>query len=448
MDEPIPSSFISTSPLGTALNRILSADEIVIGSQPSYQLCKDIYIYHPLGAKMAEAPVSLAQSQDREISVPNAPEEAVEAFLKEWEDLEASRYIFNTNVQARIYGLTSLVIGTVGADQSQPVDLKDLWKQKIYFNVFDPLNTSGLIVDQDPNSPTFQKHGDIVCQGTRYHRSRTLTVQNEESLYIAWSDAAFSFSGRSVYLRALYPLKSFLNSMRTDDLVLRKAGVFIAKQKAPGTIVDRVMQTLWGIKRAILKQSEIDNVISIGIEEDVSTLNMQNVQVYDIARNNVIKNIATADNMPAKLLTQEAFVEGFGEGTEDAKAVAQYADRFRIKMAPIYRWFDVICMYRAWNEEWYETIRERHPEEYGDVPYSVAFYAWKNAFKATWPSLLKEPPSELVQVDDVKLKAAIALVQVLSPLLDPVNGARLIQTIYDNLNSHELLFEGANFELD
>lgn len=436
------------SGLGSALTDVLMADDIQPGSEPSYQLCKAIYLYHPLGGKMAEAPVALAQSQEREVVVQTGPKEVVDAYLKEWKNLEATRIIANEATQSRVYGLATVAMMIEGKATTDPIELKDLWKEKIAFNVWDPINTSGLIVDQDPNSPTFQKHGDITCGGKRYHRSRTLTMMNEESIYIAWTSSSFAYSGRSCYQRGLYPLKSFINSMITDDLILQKAGVFVTKLKSPGSIIDDAMRWMGLGKRNIIKQARTSNVISIGLEESVETLNLSNVQVYDLARNNNIKNIATSDNMPAKLLTQEAFVEGFGEGTQDAYAVAQYGERFRAKMEPIYEWFDTITMYRAWNEEFYATIQEQYPEEYGSMDYLEAFYLWKNGFQAVWPSLIREPPSEEVNVDDVRLKALIAVVQVFAPLLDPDNMAKMIEWACDQLGERESLFGGDGPLLD
>ena len=63
--------------LGTNLQALLMADDIVPGAAPSYQICKTIYLYHPMGAKMVDTPISLAQSQPRTISVPDAPEDMV-----------------------------------------------------------------------------------------------------------------------------------------------------------------------------------------------------------------------------------------------------------------------------------------------------------------------------------------------------------------------------------
>jgi hypothetical protein len=64
--------------------------DIEPGDQPSYELCKTIWAAHPLGAKMVEAPIAMAQSQEREISVPDSPEEMVrDAFQREWKAIGA-----------------------------------------------------------------------------------------------------------------------------------------------------------------------------------------------------------------------------------------------------------------------------------------------------------------------------------------------------------------------
>ena len=59
------------------LMQMLMGEDIQPGTEPSYQLCKTIYIYHPLGGKMAEGPIKLAQSQERKVTIQGAPDEAV-----------------------------------------------------------------------------------------------------------------------------------------------------------------------------------------------------------------------------------------------------------------------------------------------------------------------------------------------------------------------------------
>lgn len=443
--------------LSGELRTLLESDDLRPGDDVSYALCKAIFIGHPLGAKMAETPIRLAQSQDREIQIPDSPEDDVkDAFVAEWNRIDATRLILNLGTQSRVYGIASIVMGEKGpngkplGDSTAPVDLKTLWQKELFFNVLDPLNTAGsLVTSQDPNSALYQKWGDLYVQGERYHRSRSIVLMNEEPLYISWTTSAFGFVGRSVYQRALFPLKSFVQTMITDDMVTRKAGLIVARMEQVGSIVDRIVKQMWGLKRSILKMARTDNVISVGKDEIIETLNMRNVNdSMDTSRNNIIKNVATAADMPAKLLTQESFVEGFGEGTQDAYAVAQYVDRVRIELRPVYEWFDIVCMYRAWSPEFYETIQKKYPDEYGKVPYVVAFYRWRNSFKAVWPPLIKEKPSEAADRDKVKLDALESLVEKLVPLLDPVNKAHLIQTIYDQLNQMEALFGAAKFELD
>ena len=116
---------------------------------------------------------------------------------------------------------------------------------------------------------------------------------NEEPIYIHYTSSAFGFVGRSVYQRALFPLKSFIQSMITDDMVTRKAGVLIAKIKPAGSIIDKTMAAMTGLKRNILKDAETNNVISIGQDDSVEAINMQNTDTaMTVARKNLLENIA------------------------------------------------------------------------------------------------------------------------------------------------------------
>src|SRR5579871_1710835 len=101
---------VNGSGLGGPLQQLLTAAEIVPGDAPSYNLCKILYTNHPLGAKLVEKPLTLAQSQPRQISIPDAPDEAVEAFQAEWEAIEADKHLFNLHRLARIYGVASMAL--------------------------------------------------------------------------------------------------------------------------------------------------------------------------------------------------------------------------------------------------------------------------------------------------------------------------------------------------
>ena len=429
--------------LGSNLTQLLEADDIEPGDDASYETCKIIYLYHPVGGKIAEEPIRKAQFKGREIAVPDAPEDVVKkAFEDEWRRIGADRIIFNVGRIARIYGVGSLACLTQGVPFDRPLDFKVLGNAPIAFNVYDPLNTAGsLVLAQNPDRMDFLKAGSISVSGKEFHRSRAVTLMNEEPIYLGYTTSAFGYVGRSAYQRALYPLKTFVQTMRTDDMISVKAGVLIAKMKQPGSFVDNLMASLAGIKRALLQIAMTGNVLSIQPDEAIESLNLQNIDgAGGFARKNCIENIASAVPMPAKLLLQETIAEGFGEGTEDAKYVADYVDGVRAWLGPAYEFMDRIVQHRAWTEDFYKTVQTRFPESYGGKTYAQAFYEWKNSFTATWPSLITEPESELIKVEDVLLKAAIAVFQVLAPELDPENRAALIEWLSDCFNERKKLF--------
>jgi hypothetical protein len=225
-------------------------------------------------------------------------------------------------------------------------------------------------------------------------------------------------------------------------LVETKVGVLVAKIKQPGNFVDNIMSWAAGWKRALVKEAETGNVLNITPEEEIESLNMQNLEgPHVLARRNILENIANAVDMPVKLLTQESFAEGFGEGSEDAKSVARYMDRLRETMDPVYRFLDRIVMHRAWTPAFFKSLQKKFPEKYGEgTTYKEAFYEWTNSFQATWPSFLREPDSDQVKVDDTKMRAALSIYQILDVSLDSENRVRLTQWLCDSITNNKLLY--------
>lgn len=434
-----------TASLGSDLTSLLLAEDLVPGSPTSYQICKTIYAFHPLGGKMVETPINMAQSQEREIAIPGGPESRlIPAFEREWKSigrLGADTLIKNTAVLSAVYGIASIGAGDAKRPSSEPLDLDKIAGADLYFNVFDPLNTAGsLVLNQDPNSPDFLKPKALTVSGKDWHPSRTCVMMNEQPIYIEFTNSAFGFVGRSVYQRALFPLKTFVQSMVTDQYVTLKCGLLIAKMKTPGSFINRTMSAVFGSRRDQLKGGVTGNVLSIGESDSVESLNFQNLEgAARFARDNALKNIATAAGMPARILDQETLVSGFGEGAEDAKQIARYIDRKRIEMAPIYAFFDEIVMRRAWSPSFYEAIKADYPE-YENVPYTTAFMQWRNAFRATWPNLLVEPDSERAKTQDVRYKSCLATVEALAPLVGPKNKAEVIRWVRDQVNTSDELF--------
>ncbi len=447
---PDRNSYLDSTSLGNSLEEIFLTGDIIPGDTVSYNVCKSIFLYHPLGYKMVCGPLQLAMAEGRAVTVPNSPGERVaEAFKQQWDEINADAYIFQTMAMSRVYGIASVALLIDGVQPTEVLDPWSLPDASIAFNIYDPLNTSGsLVLNQQPLSMDFMKVREISVQGSSFHRSRAITVQNEFPVYIAWNPSAFGFVGRSVYQRAFFPLKSYLKTMITDDMIETKVGVIVAKIKQAGSIANAVMKASAAFKRNVVKEAETGNTINITPEEDVVSLNLQNMDgPHALARRNILENVATSADMPIKILAQEAFVEGFGEGTEDARAVARFIDRVRITTTPLYTFFDKICQHRAWSPAFYESMQADFPQTYGGMSYRDAFYRWTNSFHTEWPSVLEEPESELARLEDVKLKAVIALIQVFEPILDSANKLVLYEWAADNIATNKVIFS-APLEFD
>jgi hypothetical protein len=429
------------------------ADDIEPGSAPSYQTCKTIYVAHPLGAKIAEEPIRVAQSQPREISF--AALAGIESRLKEqwekqWTSDGADKHIFNTAILARVYGVSTLCVVSDDIKPADPLpDDNSLSKIKLSYNTLDPLNTAGsYVLNQRPNATDFQKIDGISINGVAYHRTRGVVMMNESPIYIEYTTSGFGYVGRSAYQRALFPLKTYIQSMIADDMVIRKVGIIVLILRGAGSIVDKAMLAFAGLKRAIMKQAKTDHVISLDKEEDAKAIDLTNVDAaHDGARRHMLENIASAVPMPARMLNHETHAEGFGEGTEDAKAEARYSDDIRKWLHPLYAFMDPIVMRRAFNEEFYAALQNDFPKEFGAMSYQTWFVKVKNSYKAAWPNLLTEPDSEKISVEDVKFRAVLAACEMLLPIADPENKAKLVEWMQEVFNNQKLLF-GTRLNLD
>lgn len=424
---------------------LLDSDDIQPGMSAGYQTCKTIYLFHPLGGKMVDRPIKMAMNESRTVHISQTygiEQRLRDAFEREWKALGADKHIANAARISRIYGVSAIAMLVDNQEPSSAVDYRTLYKHNVTFNTLDPLNTAGSIVlNQDPNAQDFQKVDGIRVAGKPYHKSRCVVQQNEDPIYLAYNSAAFGFTGRSVYQRALFPLKSFIQTMRTDDMVSVKGGLLVTKIQGPSSVVNNMMQKLSGIKRMMLKRGKTGEVLQIGANDSIESIDLSNLEKpLDSSRNHILENIAAAADMPAIILNSETFAQGFGEGTEDARSVAVYIDNIREWLEPLYDYFIRICQYRAWSIEFFNSLRADFPELKNT--YSLYFSSWINNFEYRWPSSLKEPESEKVKVDEIRFKAIVSMLEVLLPQvnMDDENRALLIEWAQTNANANESLF--------
>lgn len=424
---------------------LLDSDDIQPGMSAGYQTCKTIYLFHPLGGKMVDRPIKMAMNESRTVHISQAygiEQRLRDAFEREWKALGADKHIANAARISRIYGVSAIAMLVDNQESSSAVDYRTLYKHNVTFNILDPLNTAGSIVlNQDPNAQDFQRVDGIRVAGKPYHKSRCVVQQNEDPIYLAYNSAAFGFTGRSVYQRALFPLKSFIQTMRTDDMVSVKGGLLVTKIQGPSSVVNNMMQKLSGIKRMMLKRGKTGEVLQIGANDSIESIDLSNLEKpLDSSRNHILENIAAAADMPAIILNSETFAQGFGEGTEDARSVAVYIDNIREWLEPLYDYFIRICQYRAWSVEFFQSLRADFPDLKNT--YSLYFSSWINNFEYRWPSSLKEPESEKVKVDEIRFKAIVSMLEVLLPQVntDDENRSLLIEWAQTNANANESLF--------
>ncbi len=438
---------VGIASLSDGLMQILAAQP---GDQPGYELCKSIYTEHPLGAKIAEAPIRLAQSQEREIKIPGAPEEDLKkAFLDEWKKLGnnrieaggADRIIRQICVTSRIYGIASGGMVCKGyEDMSEPIPKDEWYRLPLQFSVWDPLNTAGsLVLNQDPTSVDFMKPKEIQAGGKTVHPSRTIVKMQEMPVWIKWSDSAFGFVGRSVYQRPLYPLKTYLLAMIADGMVAEKVGLLVYKAKPPGSIIDKITLAFNALKRQILKGSKTGQVVQIGINEELQSINLQMLsEPLKISKQHIKEDIAAATPMPSALLAEETLTAGFGEGTNDYKLIVSFIAAYRAEITPVYDYFDEICQRKAWKPEFYETMQRKHAD-YKKIPYETAFQQWRNAFSAQWPNLMQEPDSELVKIDESRINNVTAISEMWLPNLEKQGKQKVYNWISDELANNKIV---------
>ncbi|MBX8634778.1 MAG: hypothetical protein KHF84_09800, partial [Thermoplasmata archaeon] len=207
---------------------------------------------------------------------------------------------------------------------------------------------------------------------------------------------------------------------------------------------DMAARAFKSMQRSAIKGARTNQVVSIGDKEDLESLDMQHVEgAGRYSLTNILKNIASGTGRPASFLTQETLAEGFGEGTEDAKQIAQFIDRLRIEMNPAYIFMDNIVQRRAWNPLFYKQIKQKYPEKYGKLSYAAAFQSWQDAWAPSWPNLLTEPDSEKAKASQAKIDSAVKIATLLLPSVDPETKADICGWLADTVNEEKDFYRTA-----
>ncbi|EJN2431591.1 DUF1073 domain-containing protein [Salmonella enterica subsp. enterica serovar Uganda] len=426
--------------LSSELMQILDSDAIKPGTDVGYNTCKLLWQFHPLGGKLVEKPINMAMCKPRSYNVETDPDErVVRQFREVWERMCLNEKIKNLFYVSRCYGAAAIGVGTDGVTCKDPLPTFGLREDDVYINVWDPLNAAGsMVTDQNPNSRFFQQaNATLKIASKSWHPSRTLKIFNGTPIYLEYQNSTFGFTGRSVFQRVLYPMKSYIGTMVANNLVAKKAGVLVAKTEQNGSVASGIMAAATGKKRENVKISENEGVLSIGTKDDIESLNLQNIdKALSTARDNIISDIAAGSDVPAILIKEEAFSNGFGEGKEDSKAISQYVDGVRQAIEPVMDYFERLVRYIAWNEDFYTSLKNDYPDILTE-DYQTTFRMWEREFDAGWQELVEESPDKRRESDSKVVQQAGALFSIMAQQLDPENRAMAAEWLASVTNATE-----------
>jgi len=126
---------------------------------------------------------------------------------------------------------------------------------------------------------------------------------------LIYSPSAFGYSGRSIFSRSLYPLQSYLQSLITDNLVLIKSGVLVAKVSGSGAPADQIQRQSMLQKLNFLKKARTGNTLQVNPNEEIESLDLHNID-YQAVRANCLQNVALSLDMPTSFLTVRQYLMG------------------------------------------------------------------------------------------------------------------------------------------
>lgn len=351
--------------MSNQLQDLLLANDIEAGSVASYQVCKAIYNYHPLGAKIVSSSVYNAFANGRTVSFVDINDsQLVDDYNNLFFSLDCQRVINQAIILSRVYGSSAIYVGHKGKDLSLPLEIHP--DDDIYFNVLDPLTFNAYNSDSlNQLSDNYLRHGDnITIAGSVVHPSRLLFINNRNEMptYGEFSASSFGFNGRSDYQRCLVLLRTYIRVLQADEFIIDKAGSVIAKIDAGNAGFSNISSAITKAYRSMIQQLRgspessakgrySGGVITIGHDDTIETLNLQNInETVEGVRKRLLNDIASCCNMPASIMSDEAMAQGFSDGKEDALKEARYLKSVQNNAIFIYDWLDGILIKQLLND--------------------------------------------------------------------------------------------------
>lgn len=425
--------------MGFFFNRQNSHDDIQEDKpkQFSYQECKDAYIHFPLGKRLVNSLPRFALSSPRKIVIQNAPQEVVEQYEKTLKKYNIDGIVFDALTQARIYGMSSVVVVTDKEDDDyKPLLIGDILKHNVFFNVLDPLNFD-IEISQDPSSPKFRKPSRLNFRGG-YNKGnidpkRGFVCFNGNPLYIEFEQSNFNFGGQSVFANMEELKEIWENLYRALDRIATKASSIIVTNeykeiKNPFDI--EVAKKASGMLQQ-MKQGMIA-FLSKGQHAEFFNLNGASEISQMIAE--VKQAIAIAlDDTPLAILMDKELSNGLSEGREDMKAVVMTVNNYRKQhIDGLYQFLDSYLFYKAWDDDFVKEVMIKHAHLYpAGIGINQVRETWIRDFNFVWESVYPKTPDEETKEKDGLLQRAKTLSEIggsAESVQNVINDGRVFET--------------------
>lgn len=413
----------------------------------SYQECKDIYTHWPLGKRIANALPTFAMSAPRIVKFGNLPPCIEEHFNNVCLKYRVDDIVKQTAVYARVFGMAALYVAHSSDNFSDPLTYDDLKKGDIKFNVLDPLQINGAEISQNPLSYNYQEVKSIRVNGVDVSAKRILAILNDTPFYLRWIPSNYNWGAPSVYQNMYGLIKSWNRCVIALERMATKAGSIIVKSRDSAVLSSAAVLAAQKTLQ-LIRDMQNDGAAQVEKDADIEFFNLTGVDVVDsiISQMNQLILMALSDT-PSAILLDKDLAQGFGEGSEDMKALLMAVDSFRSQiLRPLYDFIDRYILAVAFTKAELTNIWREHSEDLKELEISNVSELREEIFKQymfEWGNLY--PETEATKLDNAtkKLQNYQALQQLGANIAD-------IEMLVNNddLFSEPITFEEKNLQGD
>ena len=334
----------------------------------TYQECRNIYRYWPLGKRVASALPNFAMSAGRSF-ISELPE-VNDALEKAAESMSIENVVNRTTIYSRIYGLSFVYLASDDKKrETEAITYEDFHNgTRLKFNVLDPLSAGGSItIDNNSLSPMFGMPIGLRVKGRAVHTKRIHCCYNDIPLYFKFNPSSYSFSGPSIYQNMTLVIRSWNRTVIALQRIATKAASILVKRKDSSNVTSLQLKAI-NRNLSLIREMENDGIAALRVGEEAEFFQLTGVSEIDAICNRLNSMLMMAlSDTPSGILLDKNLSTGLADGDNDMKAILMSVDRFRKDiLTPIYRFLDKFICYKAFSPEFLEELKELYPDKYRD----------------------------------------------------------------------------------